>query len=721
MSEDALRQPARRRVRTPTVLQMEALECGAASLAMVLAYHGCWVPLEELRHACGVSRDGSKASNVVRAARGYGLLAKGFKKEPDQLMALPVPSIIHWNFNHYLVFEGIRDGRAYLNDPMSGPRSVTLEELDVAFTGVVLAFAPGPEFRRQGQPPRVWRELAGYLGQSRDGLVVVAAASVLLVLPGIVVPGLSKLFVDQVLLQRLETWLAPLCLAMAVAALMQGALTWLQQSHLVRLQAKLSIVLSVRYLARLVALPQRFTSQRNRGELANRVAGIDRVAQLLSGELATSAFHLVAVLFYAGAMAAFDPLLAVVALAMMAVNLAALRAAQRRRTDLNRKLVGDLGRLQGATVSAIATIETLKVSGTDNDAFVTWSGHQAQALSSQQELGLLDGLLAAVPTFLAALATTAILGIGGWRVIDGELSVGSLIAIQALMASLMGPVNSLVGLGGRLQAAEGDLERLSDVMRSSPRPPPAAVAGLPAKLDGRVELRNLTFGYNPCEPPLLEGFSLSLAPGARVALVGASGSGKSTVGRLLCGLEAPWSGEVLIDGHAIDTIPPGVFANSVAYVDQDIFLFEGSIRDNLTLWDPTIGDGVLIQALKDAEIHADVSERPGGTDGEVAEGGGNFSGGQRQRLEIARALVANPSILVLDEATAALDPVTEKTIDDNIRRRGCTCLIIAHRLSTIRDCDEIIVLRQGRAVERGSHDDLMERGGLYAELIRAGR
>lgn len=721
-TEHSVTQPAIKRVRTPTVLQMDALECGAACLGMVLGYYGLWVPLEELRLACGVSRDGSKASNVLKVARSHGLAAKGFKKEPEALMGLPVPSIIHWNFNHYVVFEGISQGRAYINDPAHGPLSVPVEELSQSFTGVVLAFTPTDGFRPAGSPPSGLRQLGEYLRHSRHALALIGGFSLLLVVPGVVIPGLEKLFVDQVLVQQFETWLTPLCLGLVICAVVQAGLTAFQQRQLARLEAKLSVSLSARYLSRLLSRSQNYFNQRHKGELANRAAAADRIAELLSGHLATNIFNAAAVVFYALAMLSYDPVLAAIALLLASGNVVVLRLVTRRRTDLHRSLAGDMGRLAGATVSTIATIETLKVSGGEDQAFGVWSGHQAQALTTQRKLGLIDGLLTGAPALLSALSAAAILGVGGWRVIDGYLTVGSLVALQALMTSITAPVAGLVGLGSRLQTAKGDLERLADVLNQSIEETNTPLtAGLSAKLEGYVDLVDVSFGYNPCDTPLIENFSLSLRPGTRVALVGASGSGKSTIGRMVCGLQKPRSGQVLLDGHPLEAIPAQVFAGSVAYVDQDVFLFEGTARENLTLWDPTIPETALTQALKDAEIHAEVASRPGQYDTLIAEGGVNFSGGQRQRLEIARALVSEPSILVLDEATAALDPVTEKRIDDNIRRRGCTCLIIAHRLSTIRDCDEIIVLERGMVIERGSHEQLMATEGVYAELIRAGR
>jgi NHLM bacteriocin system ABC transporter peptidase/ATP-binding protein len=719
---------APRAVRSPTVLQMEAVECGAAALAIVLAHFGRWVPLEELRIACGVSRDGSKASNMVKAAREYGLEAKGFKREPQTLRTLQPPMILHWNFNHFVVLDGFRKGRVHLNDPASGPRTVTEEELDQAFTGVVMTFKPGPGFERRGEPPSLIPALRRRLVGSRAALAFVLLAGLALVIPGLAAPVFSRMFIDGVLLEGRREWLRPLLLGMGATAVVLGLLTWLQQTYLLRLETRLAVGASSRFLWHVLRLPTEFFSQRYAGDISNRVGINDRVAQLLSRDLATNVLGALMIVFFAVVLLRYDPVLTLVGVVIASVNVAALRFVSRRRVDGNRRMQQDQGKMMGTALGGLQTIETLKATGSESDLFVRWSGYQAKVVNARQELERYTQVLDAVPPLLNAVNTALILGIGGLRVMNGSLTLGGLVAFQVLMASFMTPINRLVSLGSRLQMVEGDMNRLDDVLRyqadesaglSAAEPVPE---GEPVKLSGRLELRGVSFGYSRLDPPLIENLDLVLEPGARVALVGGSGSGKSTISRLVTGLYKPWSGEILFDGRSRSTpagIVPRVLANSLAAVDQSVFLFEGSVRENLTLWDATVPLPEVVAAARDACIHEEVAGRPGGYDSPVEEGGANWSGGQRQRLEIARALVGRPSILVLDEATSALDPTTESLIDQSLRRRGCTCLIVAHRLSTIRDADEILVLEKGKVVQRGTHDELKGIAGPYARLISA--
>lgn len=711
-----------RRYHTPTVLQMEAVECGAAALGIILGYYDTHVPLEELRLRCGVSRDGVKAGNILRAARTYGLEAKGFKSEIEDLPTLKLPMIVFWNFNHFLVVEGFGRRHVYLNDPAFGPRKVTHQEFNDGFTGVALTFEPSQSYRRAGERQSIYRALGRRLRGSRVALTFIVLISLLLVIPGLIVPAFLLVFVDNILVQG-RGWLTGLLGGMALAALLSAVLTWMQQQYLLRMETKLALSESARFFWHVLHLPLEFFNQRYSGEISSRVAINDRVARLLSGELATSLLSIILIAFYALIMFTYSFWLTMIGIIIGILNLLALRYVARTRTDANRKLLQERGKLLGTAINGLQTIETLKATGAETDFFARWAGYHARTLNAEQQFNIASQVLAVVPPFLSAVNTIAILLIGGLLVMQGNLTIGILVAFMSLMANFLAPINNLINLGGRLQEAVGDMNRLDDVLHY---PIDSQIAlteqiamtdDTPNKLTGWLELRNLTFGYSRLEEPLIENFNLLLKPGSRVALIGASGSGKSTISRLVAGLYEPWSGEILFDGKPRSEIPRRVMSNSLAMVDQDIFLFEGTIEENLTLWDPTAPEANIIQATKDAGIHDDITERIGGYEHMVEEGGRNFSGGQRQRLEIARALVVNPSLLILDEATSALDPLTEKIIDDNLRRRGCTCLIIAHRLSTIRDCDEIIVLDRGKVVQRGTHDEMKAVDGPYAKLL----
>ena len=710
----------------PTILQMEATECGAACLAMILAFYGRWVPLEELRVRCGVSRDGANAANLLRTAREYGLFAKGFRCPRERLYDIPFPMILFWNFNHFVVLEGIRGGKYYINDPEDGPRRISAQEFEEGYTGVCFGFRRGPEFRVGGSKPSILRGLRARFGHARGPLAFTAFATLALLVPGLAVPTMIKVFVDDVLIRQNGDWVNGLLIGLVLAAMLQGTLVWLQRVFLARMEAKLSIVTTARFFWHVASLPMTFFSQRYAGDLAGRVVSNHAVAQLLSGELAVNAINIMAMAFYAAVMLAYDAPLTLVAVAMVVVNLVVLRLASRAREDTNRRLLKERGRINGTSVNGIQMIETLKANGREGDFFARWSGIHANALDASQRLGYVTTLSQVVPPVLSLLSVTAILGIGGLRVLDGALTIGGLVAFQSLARSFALPMEGLVGFGANLQKIRGDISRIDDVLNYAPDE--RAVRGInerepetaaPAPR-GFVDLDGITFGYNLKEPPLIEGFTLSIRPGQRVALVGGSGSGKSTIAKLICGLLTPWAGSVRIDGQDLDIMPPARLAEIVSHVDQEFVLFETSVRDNVALWDPTVAEHDVVQALRDAAIHDVIASRPRKYDTLVEEGGRNFSGGQRQRLEIARALVRNPAVLVLDEATAALDPLTELEIDDRLRRRGCTCLIVAHRLSTIRDADEIVVLDRGRIVQRGRHEDLVAEDGLYRTLVAAG-
>ena len=713
-----------KRVRTPTVLQMEMTEDGAAALGMILGYHGRMVSLDELRRACGVSRNGIKTEYILKAAETYGLICSEHKKEIGELNLLRLPMIIFLNFNHYVVLEGIRRNQVYLNDPEVGPKIISMDELDTSFTGTVLSFEPGVGFQKGGASSGLICSLVSRLGGFRPALTYVFLSGLFLVVPGIVIPIFSKVFVDQILVQHMRDWLMPLLLGMGLTALLRAGLTWFQKACLLRMETKLSLIHSARFFQHVFSLPIEFFSQRFGGEVVSRVQVNDKVAQLLSGELAGNALNAIMIVFYAALMLQYDVMLTITGMGIVVFNLAALRYFSRRRIDLVQKILQGQGKSLGTALGGLQMIETLKAGGSESDFFAHWAGYQAQVKDAEQELGVSSQMLSTIPALLSALNTAAILGLGSFRIMTGELSMGSLIAFQSLMGSFVGPVNQLVNLGGQLQELRGHLVRLDDVLKypqDQRFTHPIIEKKRPAggrKLSGQLDMINIAFGYNRMETPLIENFNLSIQPGQRVALVGGSGSGKSTLAKLVTDLYHPWSGTILFDGKPRSDWSRYLWSSSIAMVDQDIFMFEGSIRENLTLWDEMIPESHVIQAACDAGIHQIIAQRHGGYDSRVSEGCSNFSGGQRQRLELARALVGNPSFLVLDEATSALDPMTEKQIDDNLRRRGCTCLIVAHRLTTIRDCDEIIVLDHGRVVERGTHDEMKNSGGPYAALIK---
>ncbi|MFF5701452.1 NHLP family bacteriocin export ABC transporter peptidase/permease/ATPase subunit [Streptomyces sp. NPDC012794] len=703
---------------------MEAVECGAAALAMVLGHYGRFVPLEELRISCGVSRDGSRAGNLLKAARGYGLRAKGMQMDLAALAEVPAPAVLFWEFNHYVVYDGMgrRLGRrgVHVNDPGKGRRFVPLDEFDTSFTGVVLTFEPGDGFRRAGSKPGVLGAVPARLRGTSGTMAAAVIASLLLVVVGSAVPALSRTYIDMFLIGDQTSLLGVLFASMAVALVLTATLTALQQANLLRGRVISSTLGSARFLRHLLRLPVAFYSQRSPADLVQRLQSNDAVAETLARDLAAAGVDAVVVVLYAVLLWTYDPQLTVLGVAVALLNVAAMRIVIHLRSTGTQKLRAESARLTNTSYSGLQLIETMKATGGEDGFFRRWAGQHALTLEVQQRLGVPSAWLAVVAPTLAALNSALILMLGGLRAVEGHLSVGLLVAFQALVTSFTAPITRLNGVAGRVQDFAADVARLKDVENfpvdpvHSRREPAASTR----RLKGHVELDAVTFGYSALDAPLLKDFSLTVGPGQQIALVGGSGSGKSTVSRLISGLYTPWSGAIRIDGMRLADIPRGALAASVSFVDQDVFLFEGTVRDNVTLWDPSIPDEAVVAALRDAAVHEVVARRPGGIHSRVEQDGRNFSGGQRQRLEIARALVRRPSVLVLDEVTSALDAATEQVIIDNLRRRGCACVVIAHRLSTVRDSDEILVLDAGTVVERGRHEDLLAARGPYAELVK---
>jgi len=709
-----------RYARTPTVLQLEAVECGAASLAMMLGFFGRTVPLEELRMRCGVSRDGSTAGNMVRAAALYGLEAKGHKYGLEALRKVAPPFVVFWEFRHFLVVEGYDNRRVFLNDPATGRRSVLWDEFDRNFTGVTITFAKTDAFETNAVVPSGLVILGQRVRESLDAVTFIVMAGIALVVPGIVIPALTKVFVDDVLIGKHVVWGPWIVLVMGLAIALSSLLVALQQAISLRLQTKLAVTSASRFFWHVLNMPMNFYAQRSAAELAYRVHLNDRIAELLSGRVTTAAIRAISALFFLVLMLRYDVALALLSVAIAALNLLALAAANRSRSDANATLLQAEGELLGTAVMGIRYIETLKAAGAERAFLQRWGSRLARVVNARQQLGFPTQLLVAAPRLLAMLNAAAILGFGSLRVIDGTLSLGALFAFYLLSEQFSAPFAEIVRFGSEFQEMDGSLKRIEDVYRYPATVPPLEVAEPRREiLHGGLELRNIRFGYSPVAPPLVDGLSLHVAPGKQIAVVGSTGSGKSTVTKLVSGLYEPWAGAVLYDGKLRAAYDRRAFAAAVAMVDQEIALFAGTVRANITLFDPTIDDAAIERAARDACIHDEIMARSGGYDAIVEEEGRNFSGGQRQRLEIARALVRDPALIILDEATSALDAITEAQVAENLRRRGCSCVIVAHRLSTIRDSDEIIVLERGAIVERGTHDSLVSLGGRYKELVTA--
>ncbi|MCZ0734545.1 NHLP family bacteriocin export ABC transporter peptidase/permease/ATPase subunit [Phreatobacter sp. AB_2022a] len=714
-----------RRRRVPTILQMEAVECGAAALGMILAYHGLWLPLETLRDACKVSRDGTSAAALLRAARSFGMKASGWRVEPAALAEHRFPAIAFWELNHFVVIEGVSRGRVRINDPAYGRRTVDAAEFDAAFTGVLLTFEPTEAFQPGGRRPSLIRALLPRGPQTRAALSFLAIIALCNLLPPIFVPAASKIFADNILVQHATSWLRPLLVGLAAAALLSFLLSLLHGLVLARLQRRRGTEAAIGLMAHMLRLPIGFFVQRHVGDVTSRMEAARRLSHSAIVSLSSAIFSLMGALTSAAIMMMYDLPMALACIAFAAIDIVAIYAITGLRVDGLRRVTVQRSRMASVALGGIQSIETIKASGAENEFFARLMGAQAQLLNALQNLERSTLVLTLTPSVIKSLSYAVLLGWGALKVMDGDMTVGTLIAFLAVLQAFHMPVQALVGAVAGLQDLRGELDRVQDTLRHAPadtfRHDRQAAAQWPARksrLSGRIEIRDLSFAY-PGQTRLLEHLALDIEPGRWVALVGTSGSGKSTLARLVAGLLRPDGGRIRFDDIDLDHIPRRVLAGSVSFVQQDVVLFEGTVRENIALWDPALDDVRIHAAARDALIHDDITRRRGQYGGAVAEGGANFSGGQRQRIELARALATDPAVLILDEASAALDPVTEAGIFRNLRRRGVTALVVSHRLSTIRDCDEIIVLDAGRIVQRGSHDSLIAAAGPYADLVRA--
>lgn len=713
--------------KTPTFFQMEATECGAASLSMVMAYWGHYMALEQMRIETGVSRDGCNAKNIMKAARKYGMEVHGYRKEIDGLVELPTPSIIHWNFNHFVVFEGVKGGYYYLNDPALGRRKLSREELDDGFTGVVITFKPTENFEKAKRPNSLMHFVSERLKGQKSAVTMLVLLGLLLAFPGIVMPVFSEVFVDEILLSGNTNWLSGLIIAMILTVLFQAVLSYCKETLLVKLQSKLALLSGYRFLNKLLGLPIAFFDQRLPGDLSERVDYNHSVSNFLAGDLAETGISIFMAIFYAITLAIYSPLLTLIACVCVAVNLILLKYMSDSMANLMVKFQQDKSVFTGSLYSGLGISDSLKASGTENEYVGRLLGHYANNALVEQQFGKKQNILSAIPDIFNQVTNVIILVVGAMLVVNGKITSGMLVAYASLFGAFVTPVGSLMNFMQRIQTTKADMGRVEDIEKYGNQENDEIaddesknlkkLLNGKSKLSGDVIMDQVSFGYNILQAPLISDFSFHLPAGQSIALVGSSGSGKSTVAKVVSGLYEPWDGQLCFDGIPFKEINPAVMHASVSVVNQNISVFTGSIRDNITMWNTSILEEDMVRAAKDACIHDMITQKEGAYEYVLTEGGSNLSGGQRQRLEIARALATNPTILIMDEATSALDPLVEKEILNNIKKRGCTCIIVAHRLSAIRDCDQILVLQYGNIVQRGTHEQLVNEEGLYQRLM----
>ncbi len=709
--------------KVPVIMQMEALECGAASLTMILAYYGKWIPLEQVRADCGVSRDGSNAKNVLKAARSYGLVAKGYRYEPEDLKANgKFPCIIHWNFNHFLVLDGFKGNKAVLNDPAKGCYTVPMETFDKSFTGICLMFEPSETFEPSGKPKSMLAFAKAKMKGAGVAVAFTVITTVIASLIGIIEPAFSRIFIDRLLTGQNPDWFIPFIWALAALSGIQIIISFIQAVFAARINAKIAAVGSTTFMWKVLRMPMEFFSQRMAGDIQQRKGSNASIASSLVNTFAPIVIEACMMVFYLVVMIRYSVLLTLIGVASIFINMFVSRFISKKRVNITRVSMRDAGKLAGATVAGIEMIETIKASGAENGFFEKWAGYQASVNTQKVRFAKLNQYLGLIPQLVSSLTNTAVLIVGVYLTIEGQFTIGMVMAFQGFLGSFLSPAQTLISAGQTLQEMRAEMERIEDVMQYPPDVTCLNDTELDEnaeydKLSGNVELRNVTFGYSRLAEPLIRDFNLTLKPGSRVAFVGTSGCGKSTISKLISGLYQPWSGEILFDGKPITQIDRSVFTGSLAVVDQDIILFEDTIANNIKMWDSSIEDFEMIMAARDAQLHEDIMQRDGGYNYKITEGGKDFSGGQRQRMEIARVLAQDPTIIILDEATSALDAKTEYEVVKSIKDRGITCIVVAHRLSTIRDCDEIIVMDHGNVVERGTHDELYALGGFYTKLV----
>ena len=710
--------------KVPVFMQLEIMECGAACLAMLLAYYGKWITLEESREQCGVSRDGQNALNIVKAARNYGLECTGYSMDISLFKEFEeFPCIVHWGFNHFVVVTGMKGDKVYINDPAIGQRTISYDEFDKNYTGIVITMRPSDNFVPEGKQRSVAQYVKKYLKGTKTIIALAIITAAITNIFGIINPIFSKIFMDRLLTGRNPEWLYPFIIILIVVNFVSLTASFIETISSIRINGKISVVGNSSFMWKALNLPMKFYSQRMVGDIQSRQNTAANISNTLINTFGPFVLNSIMMVFYLVVMLRQSVFLSFFGLASITINYFVSRIISNKRINITRAAARDTGKLYSTEIAGIEMIETIKASGSEVGYFEKWAGYQAHVNSATIKSMKIEQGLGLIPGIVSIITNNVVLICGIMLVINGEFTCGSVMAFQGLLSSFMSPATSLISTNQKLNEMRTNIERLEDVMEY-----PSDERALDEeynpndehsykKLSGKIELKDVTFGYSPLAKPLIENFSMTLTPGSKIALVGRSGCGKSTLAKLISGLYKPWSGQILFDGEPLDQISKSRLRSSLAVVDQDIILFNDSIRENIRMWDKSIEDFEVILAARDAEIYDDIISRPGGFDYVISENGNDLSGGQKQRIEIARTLALDPTIVILDEATSALDAITEGKVVKAINDRGVSCIVVAHRLSTVRDCDEIIVMDKGKIVDRGSHEELMARGGLYKEIV----
>jgi len=703
------------RKRVDFIAQMEATECGAAGLAMILAYHGHHAPLPEVRQACGISRDGASALAIIKAARSYGLEAHGVRLELEQLPLLPLPALLHWDFDHFVVLERMGKAAATLVDPAHGRRRVDLREMGRSFTGAALVFSPTEAMARRA---RVRPSLAKYREVFRGnlpGLVQILLATLALEVVGLAFPVANQLLLDRVVVPRQEPWLWGLALGLGSAVVASCVLGLVRGWVVLSLQLELDFALMGRFLGHLLRLPLGFFLQRDPGDLVQRAQSNAELQDLLSTRAVTALLDGFLLLGYAALMIVYNPMLAGLVIAISLMDGAMMAALWDRNRQVLASGLAARGREGAAMLEALSGLEATKASGAEGRMLQRWAHRMTERVNHDLERSRLSRVSGVFLGLFQGVAGLLVFAVGGREVLANRMTLGTFVAFLTLQGLFTAPMGSLMGAVLQFQSLGTHLRRLDDVLETAVEPS----GGDPGRLKGAIELQDVAYRYAPGGNPVLDGISVRIAPGEKVALVGPTGAGKSTLARLLLGLHLPDQGTVRFDGRDLRRLDLTALRNQVGVVMQETFLFDDTVRANLALHDDGLPRERLQWAARMACVEDVIDNLPQGYDSRVGENGGLLSGGQRQRLSLARALAHDPAILLLDEATSSLDLETEARIHGNLARLGCTRILIAHRMATVRDADRILVLQDGKIVQEGTFRDLQGRPGLFRELLAA--